>query len=216
MSMPDAESVERRSVVAEVRVEQADGDFRPVIRGYAIVYDSLSENLGGFRERIRPHAVERTLRDGLDVRALVDHDPAKILGRTRAGTLRLSSDRFGLRTEIHPPNTTAGRDIVESIRRGDVTGMSFGFRMIKDDFSERDDSGLYIREILDMTVHDVSIVTFPAYPATEVSVALRALAAYVEAEARAKATAVYRPSLQLLEQIHRQRLVEGELWRNSS
>lgn len=193
--------IERRMVSAELRVEQADGDFRPIIRGYAIVFDSLSENLGGFREQIDPGAVERTLRERLDVRALVDHDPSKILGRTRAGTLRMHSDRVGLRVEIDPPNTSTARDIVESMRRGDVSGMSFAFRTLDDEWNMQ--GGVPIRTLRDMTIHDVSVVTYPAYPATEVNVALRALEKYQASRA------VYRPSLRMLEQMHRQRMVEG-------
>lgn len=193
--------IERRMVSAELRVEQADGDFRPIIRGYAIVFDSLSENLGGFREQIDPGAVERTLRERLDVRALVDHDPSKILGRTRAGTLRMHSDRVGLRVEIDPPNTSTARDIVESMRSGDVSGMSFAFRTLDDEWNMQ--GGVPIRTLRDMTIHDVSVVTYPAYPATEVNVALRALEKYQASRA------VYRPSLRMLEQMHRQRMVEG-------
>ena len=64
----------------------------------------------------------RTLAEGIDLRALVDHDTGKPLGRLKAGTLRVEPDAHGLRVEIDPPNTTAGHDIVESIRRGDVGG----------------------------------------------------------------------------------------------
>ncbi len=195
---------ERRVALGELRVEQADNDFRPVIRGYAIVFNSLSENLGGFREIIPPQAVERTVRENMDVRALVDHDPAKILGRTRAGTLRLAADKVGLRAEIDPPNTTAARDTVESVRRGDVSGMSFGFRAIGEDdswWSLQD--GVPVRTVKDMAIHDVSVVTYPAYVATQVEVALRAL------ESFRRSIAVYRPSLKLLEQMHRQRLIDA-------
>src|SRR5262245_2558056 len=125
---PDVETRYLRST--ELRAEGADGE-RPLIVGYAAVFESLSEDLGGFRERIRPDAFTRSLQEGADVRALVDHDPSRVLGRNKAGTLRLRTDTRGLLVEIDPPNTTAGRDIVESIRRGDVDGMSFAFRTPK-------------------------------------------------------------------------------------
>lgn len=143
------------------------------LRGYAIVFHKRSEDLGGFREVILPEAVDRTLSEALDVRALVDHDPAKIIGRTTAGTLRLRKDGRGFLAEITPPNTTAARDILESIDRGDVSGMSFAFRTLEDDWHIED--GLPIREVIDMRIREVSIVSFPAYPDTDVQVAKRSL-----------------------------------------
>jgi hypothetical protein len=163
----------------ETRIVES-GDLRiesrgvaKVIRGYAIVFNRLSENLGFFREQIAPEAVERTLKDRVDLRALVDHDSSRILGRITAGTLRTEKDGHGLLVEIDPPETTSGQDIVESIRRRDVTGMSFAFRTFKDLWDETTDPPT--RTVLDMVVREVSIVTFPAYPQTEV--ALRSLTA---------------------------------------
>jgi uncharacterized protein len=168
-----AEGLETRTLeAAELRVE-ARG-VKPVIRGYAIVYNRLSEPLGFFREQIAPEAVTRTLAGGVDLRALVDHNPEKPLGRIAAGTLRVETDAHGLRVEIDPPQTTYGHDILESIRRGDVTGMSFAFRTITERWDES--ATPPIRTVLDMDVREVSVVTFPAYPQTEV--ALRSLAAF--------------------------------------
>jgi HK97 family phage prohead protease len=147
------------------------------LRGYAIAFNSLSADLGGFREIILPEAVDRTLRDRLDVRALVDHDPSQVIGRTTAGTLTLEKDTRGLLAEIDPPDTTAGRDILTLVSRGDVDGMSFGFRVLPggDTFEMRD--GMPVRIIHDMTILEVSVVTFPAYSAADVQVAQRALQA---------------------------------------
>lgn len=145
------------------------------IVGYAIVFDTLSADLGGFREIITPEAVDRTLRDRLDVRALVDHDASKVLGRTTAGTLRLAKDARGLRVEIDPPDTTVGRDTLALVGRGDVTGMSFSFEVVRptgERFERRD--GQLVRILSDLTISDVSVVTYPAYQQTGAQVAQRA------------------------------------------
>lgn len=144
---------------------------RPIIRGYAAVYDSLSSPIGGrFVERIAPGAFAAVLKRYPDVRALVDHDPSKILGRTKAGTLRLTSDAHGLAVEIHPPETTVAETIIEALRRGDVDQMSFGFAAIKDEWAEvkYDGATWPCRTLLDLDLFDVSIVTFPAYESTSV------------------------------------------------
>jgi hypothetical protein len=162
-------NIERRNVsTAELRL-QRDRRGAQVVTGFAIVFDSLSEDLGGFRERVKVGAVTRSLREGADVRALVDHDPSKILGRNLAGTLRIKPNAKGVLVEIDAPDTQAGRDIVESIKRGDVTGMSFAFVTRSDEWHVED--GTPVRELFDIDLMDVSIVTFPAYPATDVAVA---------------------------------------------
>jgi HK97 family phage prohead protease len=146
------------------------------IVGRAIVFDTLSEDLGGFREIIESSAVDRTFAEQIDVRALVDHEPAKIIGRLSAGTLALDKRRDGLYVRIDAPNTTVGRDILESVRRGDVTGMSFTFGVVRpggERFEPHD--GQLVRYVSDMRIREVSLVTFPAYTATDASVAQRAL-----------------------------------------
>lgn len=152
----------------ELRVEPGDS---PKITGYAARYNAWSEDLGGFREIIKPGAFRRAVSEGQDVRALVDHDSSMILGRTKSGTLRLSENTVGLRVEIDPPDTTAGRDVVESIRRGDLTGMSFGFTTVADKWGT--EGGKPVRELHDLNLFDVSVVAYPAYPDT--SVAMRSL-----------------------------------------
>lgn len=152
----------------ELRVEDGKEGGLPSIRGHAAVFNELSEDLGGFREIIMPGAFDSALDRGDDVRALVDHDPSKIIGRAKAGTLTLNVDSKGLRVKIDPPDTSVGRDIVESIRRNDVDAMSFGFRTLSDNWRMED--GEQIRELLDVELLDVSPVSFPAYPQTEVAV----------------------------------------------
>lgn len=166
--------VERRGF-AECRIEADDSGKK--LRGYAIVFDSLSVDLGGFQEIIAPSAVDRALDEAHDVRALVDHDSSKIVGRTRAGTLTLKKDRTGLRVAIDPDaEISYVRDILRSVSRGDVTGMSFGFRTLEDEWDF--DRKMPLRTVTDMLISEVSIVTFPAYQATDISVAQRSMQAF--------------------------------------
>jgi HK97 family phage prohead protease len=188
--------------VSEIRMDRQDDGSDPKIVGYAARFNSLSHDLGGFRERIQPGAFSRALQEGQDVRALVDHDPGRIIGRSSSGTLRMLEDSDGLRVEIDPADTTAGRDIMESISRGDVTGMSFGFTVRDDEWNIED--GANIRTLRDMDLFDVSVVTFPAYEQTEV--ALRSLSQFqadtnaVEEDIRrADATATRKAKIRLAE-----------------
>ena len=180
-----AESLERRAF-SECRAEASDNGRK--IKGYAIRFNAISEDLGGFREYIAPEAVDRTLSEGLDVRALVDHDTGKVLGRTRSGTLALRKDSKGLRTEIEPDEDISyAKDIMRAVARGDVSGMSFAFRTLEDsweyDSKEAQSYNVPIRTILDMRISEVSIVTFPAYKQTDVQVAQRSLQAFQQAHA---------------------------------
>lgn len=165
-SRSGSSQVERRDFpISEIRVE---GDGQPVISGYAAVFNVLSEPIMGFREVIRPGAFKRTLDRKSDVRALWNHDPNFVLGRTRSGTLKLREDDHGLHVEIHPPEAIWARDFVETVRRGDVDQMSFGFKVVKDKFTGEDDRVL--RELVEVNLFDVSPATFPAYPQTELQV----------------------------------------------
>jgi HK97 family phage prohead protease len=128
--------------------------------------------MGAFVETIKPGAFTKTIaRD--DVRALVNHDASKILGRTKSGTLTLREDTRGLYCEISPPDTTVGRDVVESVKRGDLDGMSFGFSAVDVNWDGRTEVGQQLRELHEVRLYDVSVVTYPAYPST--SVAMRSL-----------------------------------------
>lgn len=157
--------MERRYFAFELR---AEGDAAaPKLTGYAAVFDTLSVVLYQmFREKIARGAFASTLGD--DIRALWNHDTNVPLGRTKAGTLRLAEDAHGLRVEIDPPDTQAGRDAVESIRRGDVDQMSFGFDVLGDEWDQGED-GQLIRTLTKIKLYEVSPVVFPAYPQTTVS-----------------------------------------------
>lgn len=165
--------IERRYVAGAVRVSAGDmsDEKKPKkMVGYAAKFNSRSVDLGGFQEVLAPGAFDRAIRENHDVRALIDHIPSKIIGRTASGTLRLAVDSTGLAVENDLPDTQAARDLIVSMERGDVTGMSFGFRVMPDgDSWARDDSGVLIRTVNDLELFDVSAVTYPAYPQTEVS-----------------------------------------------
>lgn len=162
------EFIEQRvaPLTSEVRAEQ-DGSWTLV--GHAAVFDSQSENLGGFREVIQRGAFRKVLRqDGLDVRALFNHDQNQVLGRTTNGTLTLMEDPKGLRYEVNVADTSYGRDLRVLLERGDVTQSSFAFRVDKDGQSWTDaPDGTLIRTITNFSgLLDVSPVTYPAYAAT--------------------------------------------------
>lgn len=150
---------------------------KPRLTGYAAVfYRGAPEQ--EFRiapqlvERISAGAFDRALRED-DVRALFNHDANLILGRKSAGTLRLSVDERGLKYEIDA-GTKLGRQVVESVERGDITGASFGFEVEDEQFAGREP---IVRTIRSVKLYDVGPVTFPAYSATEAEVrSLSALA----------------------------------------
>ena len=156
---------EIRTVPIELRVE---GDETKKITGHAAVFDKWSEDLGGFREKIRAGAFKKTIKEA-DVRALFNHDPNFVLGRNKAGTLSLEEDAKGLAISIEPPDTQWARDLTTSIERGDIDQMSFGFRTVKDLWTNPDGKDTE-RELLEVELYDVSPVTFPAYPQTDVGV----------------------------------------------
>jgi HK97 family phage prohead protease len=170
-----ADTFERRALSAALEMS---GDH--VIRGYPIVFNRLSQDLGGFRERILPEAVNRSLK--ADIYAMVDHDTSKVIGRTRAGTLSLRKDNTGLRIEIEPDlEISYAKDIVRAVARGDVSGMSFGFRVLEDEWHKED--GKPVRDVIDMDISEFSVVTFPAYQDTSVEVAKRSLAIFQQTTA---------------------------------
>ena len=170
--------IERRTAtVHALKVEQR-ANTRPLLRGHAAVFGQLSEDLGGFREVIEAGAFREAVRLD-DVRALFNHDANLVLGRNRAKTLRLSEDSQGLAIEIDLPDTSCASDLYKLIQRGDVSQMSFGFTLRPNgDAWSKDASGQYIRTLRNLRLFDVSPVTFPAYPQTDVSVALRSLHAF--------------------------------------
>jgi hypothetical protein len=153
--------MERRSF--ELRLEAPAQEGR-TIRGHAALFDVEADIGGMFRERIQRGAFKGAQKE--DVRALWNHDASRPLGRTTAGTLRLSEDDKGLAVEIDMPNTTYANDLMESIRRGDVSQMSFGFQVLAEKWDHKEN----VRTLVKVRLLDVSPVTFPAYEGTDVAV----------------------------------------------
>lgn len=158
---PDAP--EQRTV--DVNVEALDTRGR-TLHGYAAVYGAESGDLGGFRERIAPGAFAAVL--DADVRCLLNHDPNEVLGRTRSGTLRLSDEQRGLRFECDLPDSPLGQNVREAVRRGDVDGASFRFKVGTESWDRETRTVQTIAEL-----HDVTVATYGAYPAASVELRTR-------------------------------------------
>jgi len=137
------------------------------ISGYAAVFNSRTKICDFFDEVIAPGAFSRTLFENGDIRALFNHDWANVLGRTKSGTLMLSEDERGLKFEIELPNTTVARDLVESLKRGDINQCSFGFIPVEEEWDYSVEPAL--RTLKDVDLFEISIVSLPAYADTEVS-----------------------------------------------
>ena len=169
----DQTTPERRVASRPIELQQiaADNGVLATIRGHAAVFNEMSDNLGWFREIIERGAFDDVLDD--DVRALFNHDPNRVLGRTTAKTARIGVDDDGLWYEADLADTAANRELVSAIERGDVTQSSFAFRVAQkgDKWDEPDEeNALYIRRIIRVSkLRDVSPVTFPAYPQTDVA-----------------------------------------------
>ncbi len=150
--------------ICELRTNVQDGQRHIV--GYAAIFNTLSDDLGWFREKVDPGAFADTIKTD-DIRALWNHDSNFVLGRNTSGTLTLSEDERGLKIDVIPPDTQWARDLMTSIDRGDVTQMSFGFETLSDKWETVDKEE--IRTLIKVRLYDVSPVTFPAYPNTEVA-----------------------------------------------
>lgn len=124
--------------------------------------------IGDFREVIAPGAFARTLSDSPDILALVDHDLGKVLGRTKSGTLELRETAEGLEYRVTLPDTSAANDLRALAKRGDLGGVSFGFRVKRDSWAGD------LRTLHEVELHEISIVqAHPAYPTTTVSLRSR-------------------------------------------
>jgi hypothetical protein len=155
------QKIERRFLSGTELRAKRDGQPLGVV-GYAAVFDQLSKDLGGFREKIASGTFASAITEKQDVRCLFNHDVNHVLGRTTSGTLRLLEDSIGLEFDCDFPDNTFSRDLIASIKRGDISQCSFSFRCVEDDWSPDN----AIRTLRDVDLLDVSPVTFPAYPQT--------------------------------------------------
>lgn len=175
--------IERRTTVSDATIEYRDmgnGEKKPVIAGYAAVFNSESRNLGGFVETIHPNAFDEVLAEGPDVIGVFNHDRNLLLGRTGNGTMKLTKDPYGLRYEITPnENTSIGRDVIEWVKDRTVVGSSFAFAIKRDggdSWSTDGQRGIRKREVRAIgLLEDVGPVVRPAYDTSSVVVSRRAI-----------------------------------------
>ncbi len=157
--------IERRALAGELRADTAGRK----LTGYAARFGVEARIGGAFTETIRAGAFRSSLGNGGDILALADHDAARLLARTRSGTLRLAEDARGLAFDLDVPDTALGNDMLVLAQRGDLGGASIGFRLIEDHWPASDR-----RELRAVELVEVSIVqAFPAYPQTSVQARAR-------------------------------------------
>lgn len=161
------DGIERRAfLVTEFRAE-GGGDKPTIIHGHAAVFNSPADSNWGWFEQIAPGAFTDAVKND-DVRALINHNPDKVLGRTKSKTLTLKEDKKGLYFEVEVPDTGYGNDLVTSMRRGDIDQMSFAFRTKRAEWDYEQDPPM--RTLIDVQLLDVSPVTFPFYADTDAQV----------------------------------------------
>ena len=157
-----------RSVATKFETREDGDEHIPHITGWFARFDSLYEIAPGMTESIAKGAFSRTLQGG-DIRALVNHDTTLVLGRTKAGTLELREDEYGLWGDITiNRNDVDAMNLYERVRRGDVDQCSFGFEIISEDTEHRADGSIHWT-LTDVELHEVSACTFPAYKETNIS-----------------------------------------------
>ena len=158
--------IQYRAISNDIEIRK-DTDNNMVLEGYFILFDEETELFDGYFEKVDRKALEKTL--DRDIKALFDHDPAKVLGRTKNDTLELRVDEKGLYAKIHiNKDDTEATNLYQRVKRGDIDQCSFGFFIDDEDITQRDD-GSYLSNIRELTLYEVSIVTFPAYANTSVT-----------------------------------------------
>lgn len=177
--MVSRDTRQTRSLNAELKIrEVASNNDEMCIEGYFIVFGQQTELWAGAYEEIAPNALDKTLNN--DIRALINHDTRLVLGRNKSGTLELRVDGRGLFGKIKVnSNDTEAVNLYERVKRGDVSQCSFGFNIISEETEWRDD-GTVKWTITEVDLHEVSVVTFPAYEETGVQARQASVEAYRE------------------------------------
>lgn len=202
---------ERRIVAAPLEVRSADGEQPRKLAGYAAVFNRDAVIAGLFRERIAPGAFATAIQED-DVRALFNHDPNYVLGRNRSKTLTLSEDGTGLLYEVDPPDTHWARDLMVSVERGDVSQSSFGFSVVREEWTTPENRAeLPTRTILEARLFDVSPVTYPAYEETTAEARDQATALATAAATLERATEDVAAADATVLRQKRQAIIEGTL-----
>jgi len=160
----ETENMETRCITSsEFRIDRSGK--APKIVGHAAMFNVWTDIGGWFKERIAPGAFKNSIKND-DVRALIEHNPQFVLGRNKSGTLKLKEDSKGLAIEIIPPDTTDAIDLMKRMERSDVTQMSYGFQVKRQELDYETDE----RTLLEVKLFDVSVVTYPAEPTTSAEV----------------------------------------------
>jgi HK97 family phage prohead protease len=199
--------VEERAIAGASLRAESQGD-EMALTGYAASFNVLSQDLGGFREMLAPRCFAQSLASNPDVKCLLNHDPNYVLGRTKSGTLALAEDDRGLRFRCQlDKNSQMHRDLYAAIKRGDLDQCSFAFKVPDggDDWSEAEENGVPFvkRTVRNLTLMDVSAVTYPAYNAPgATTVAARQLGLKTDAQRRARVA-------EIGEQIRRDRIAQA-------
>ncbi|SUT94576.1 prohead protease (GP4) [[Actinobacillus] rossii] len=172
----------------EIRSSEITADDQK-LTGYVVKWNSPSEVLFcDFIEQFSPNAFTETLKENKDVRALFEHDFSKLLGRTSSGTLKLEQDKIGLRFELTPPDTSLGRDLLVSVARGDISGMSFGFLPLEETWDFEQEPAL--RQIQKAELFEITVTSIPAYPESSVELSKRSMMTAKE-KTQTKSTALF-------------------------
>lgn len=158
----------RKIIATDLEVRQASEDEDKVISGYINKFNCRSQYMG-FYEEVSEGAFDKTLADGHNIFAMYNHNNNLILGSTRGGSLRLNTDKVGLRFELKiNDNISYARDLYELVRSGDVDGCSFGF-YVRDDSWSLTEEGIDLRTIKEVELIECTITPFPAYLDSEAS-----------------------------------------------